>query len=92
MQIDISQSLSLSENAAETVSAYPNPFTSELTFSIDGNELSDIKLIDASGRIVSTFQQIQDNKLQLGHLSAGVYQLVFTKKSGETNTIKVAKQ
>ncbi|MNJ84507.1 hypothetical protein D3C87_19630 [compost metagenome] len=92
VQIDISQSLSLSENAAETVSAYPNPFTSELTFSIDGNELSDIKLIDASGRIVSTFQQIQDNKLQLGHLSAGVYQLVFTKKSGETNTIKVAKQ
>lgn len=92
VQIDISQSLSLSENVTEVISAYPNPFTSELTLSTDGQELSDIKLIDASGRIVNTFQHIENNKLQLGHLSSGMYQLVLTKKSGETNTIKVAKQ
>ncbi|MNU79834.1 hypothetical protein D3C71_694510 [compost metagenome] len=92
-QIDISQSLSLSENTAEVISAYPNPFTNELTFSIDGNELSDIKLVDASGRIVSTFQHIENNKLQLDYLSNGVYQIVFTLKStGAINHVNVVKQ
>lgn len=92
VQIDLSQSLSLSENAAGIVSVYPNPFTNELNLSIDGQEFSEISLLDASGRIVSTFQHIENNKLQLGHLSSGIYQLVLTKKSGETKTIKVAKQ
>lgn len=92
VQIDISQSLSLSENTSEAVSVYPNPFTNELTLSTDNQEFSEIKLIDASGRSVNTFQHIENNKLQLGHLSNGIYQLVLTKKSGETKTIKVAKQ
>ncbi|WP_300666195.1 T9SS type A sorting domain-containing protein [Fluviicola sp.] len=91
-QIDLSQSLSLSENSTGDLSVYPNPFTHELTFSFDGNELSGIQLIDPSGRVVSTFEHIENNKLQLDHLSNGMYQLVLTKKSGETKTIKVAKQ
>lgn len=92
VQIDLSQSLSLSENAAGTVSVYPNPFTDELTLSIDGQDFSEIKLVDASGRMVSTFQHLQNNKLSLRHLSNGIYQLILTNKSGETKTIKVAKQ
>lgn len=92
VQIDLSQSLSLSENASGTVSVYPNPFTDELTLSSDGQEFSDIRLVDASGRMVNTFQHPQNSKLSLGHLSSGMYQLVFTNKSGETKTIKVAKQ
>ncbi len=92
VQIDLSESLSLSENISETVSVYPNPFTDELNLSVDGQEFSEIRLVDASGRMMSIFQHLQDNKLSLEYLSSGIYQLIFTNKSGETKTIKVAKQ
>ena len=90
--IDISQSLAVKKKNLKDVSIYPNPFSDELTISIGNNELTEIRLIDELGRILTEFIPETVNTLNLGSLANGVYHLLFVNHSGEITAEKVIKR
>ena len=90
--IDISQSLAVKTTNLKDVSIYPNPFSDELTISIGNNEITEIRLIDELGRILTEFIPETVNTLNLGSLANGVYHLLFVNHSGEITAEKVIKR
>ncbi|MNY01076.1 hypothetical protein D3C86_1335900 [compost metagenome] len=82
--------LSVNESMQKEIAVYPNPFSDEVFFSIPEGELAEVKLVDAAGRTITTLKT-GENKLSLGHLSKGIYQLVFTELTGETSFKSIVK-
>lgn len=90
--IDISQSLNVETAGLEGISIYPNPFSSELTISVENNGITEIQLVDELGRMITKLIPESANTLHLDSLAAGVYYLVFVNHSGEIKTEKVVKR
>lgn len=76
------------KKAGEAV--YPNPFTEFVDISEVKNAKS-ATVIDAAGRTVATFEKV-DRRIDLAHLSSGMYILSVTKKDGTTSSFKIMKK
>ena len=48
-------------------------------------EISQAKIFDVNGRLVSISQNLQDNKLDVSQLFSGVYILKIETENGEAN-------
>lgn len=90
--IDINQSLTLSEEDIDGINVYPNPFSTDLNISITNAEVIEVKLVDEAGRIITQFIPKQENTLHLNSLAAGMYQLLITNQSGKTAVKKIVKE
>jgi uncharacterized delta-60 repeat protein len=90
--IDITQSLTLSEESMDGIAIYPNPFSSDLHISILNPEIVEVKLVDEAGRIITSFIPDLENSLHLNALAAGMYQLVIKDQSGKTAVKKLVKE
>lgn len=90
VKIIIDGSLSVNELNPEEIAVYPNPFTDELSFSAPVDKFAEIQVIDAAGRTVTTLAA-GENKLALGHLSKGMYQVRFIKPTGESSHQTIVK-
>jgi uncharacterized delta-60 repeat protein len=88
-QIDMSQTLGLQVNKSEEISLYPNPFTGELTISTGDDQIKEIQLKDASGRLIGNYPA--NTTLFLDHLSVGMYQVVFVNDRQESISRKLIK-
>jgi hypothetical protein len=85
---------SIFEYAGEGVNIqlYPNPFDEELSIDFKGIPSLDVKLFGASGKLIQEFNYQEGvSKMNLSHLSNGVYYLKASKNNFET-TIKIIKQ
>lgn len=74
-------------------SYYPNPTKDNLTLEAFGCEvkITSIEILDIWGRLISTYPQAKDNKLELGFLSSGVYVLKVFLNNGQFNAITIVK-
>ncbi len=90
--IDINQSLTLSEENLDGITVYPNPFSTDLNISITNAGIVEVKLADEAGRIIASFIPNMENTLHLNTLAGGVYQLVITDQSGKTAIKKIVKE
>jgi hypothetical protein len=90
VQYNFNSSSLLVEDEIKTSSIfiYPNPVKDVLNFS---EEVSDIKIIDVSGKIVLNFSSSK-KILNLAFLPSGIYLLTAKVKSGERITQKVIKE
>ena len=82
----------------ESLAAYPNPFTSELSVTVAGSGSAVLRLTDLTGRTIRS-QQVQlegsANTLSLdglAELKNGVYVVQLTLPSGESQNFRVQKQ
>lgn len=92
-QIDISQTLHLTENEAGDISLYPNPFSSELHIAIENQSVTAIQLTDASGRVIRQYPvNNPTTTLFLGDLASGMYQVVFVQNQGGQISRKLIKE
>ncbi len=85
---------SIFEYAGEgiNIQLYPNPFDEELNIDFKGIPSLDVKLFGASGKLIQEFNYQEGvSKMNLSHLSNGVYYLKANKNNFET-TIKIIKQ
>ncbi|GEM_PF-2961022 len=79
------------ENKENFVSIYPNPFTNQLTISLDNNQSSEITISDITGKVV--VNQISSDKiiqLDMSNLSSGQY-IVTVKSETSIITRKIVK-
>lgn len=90
--IDINQSLTISEENMDGISVYPNPFSSDLHISLTNAEIVEVTLIDETGRIITSFTPNMENTLHLHTLAAGVYQLAIMAQSGKIAVKKIVKE
>jgi len=74
-------------------SYYPNPTPGEMTIEAFGCEVKivSIETFDIWGRLVSTLVPSKDNKIQLGHLSQGVYLLKTFLTNGDVRVVEIVK-
>ncbi len=91
-QIDMSESLGLTGNKSEALSVYPNPFSDNVTVSIENESVTAVRLTDAMGRTIENYSLSKNTVLPLEHLEAGVYHLVFTNNRQEVISKKLIKQ
>ena len=91
-QIDMSESLGLTGNKSEALSIYPNPFSDNVTVSIENESVTAVRLTDAMGRTIENYSLSKNTVLPLEHLEAGVYHLVFTNNRQEVISKKLIKQ
>ncbi|MDR3026699.1 T9SS type A sorting domain-containing protein [Chryseobacterium sp.] len=86
-----SNCLGISETSGkERIKIYPNPFSE--TVHINKPELiKSAKVIDVSGRMISSISQIQ-SKLKLNDLPKGMYILRLDMKDGSQQSIKMIKK
>lgn len=90
--IDINQSLGLGKEGFDEIVVYPNPFSDQLIVSIQNESITEIQLIDATGRIVTQFIPESTNTLHLDSLANGLYQLVLKDMSGKVSVKKLLKE
>ncbi|WP_343632431.1 T9SS type A sorting domain-containing protein [Fluviicola sp.] len=81
--IDISQSLGLSEENSSGIVLYPNPFSDKLTLSIENESVTSVRLVDAAGRFIEAYPVNKLTVLSLNSLASGAYQLIFTDNNGK---------
>jgi hypothetical protein len=82
------------------LSAFPNPFTTDLSVSVAGagNGTATLRLTDLTGRTIRTQQVSLEGGSgtvplsNLGSLNSGIYIVQLTLPSGKTQTFKVQKQ
>lgn len=91
-QIDMSESLGLTTSKSEALSLYPNPFSDDITVSIENESVTTVQLTDAMGRIIENYPVSKNTVLSLGYLEAGAYHLVFTNNRQEVISKKLIKQ
>jgi hypothetical protein len=89
--LTVSGCVSVDEQWIETVSVYPNPFSSsfEVVFTGNSTDQMTMELTDMTGRIIyseTVYPQVGENRYQItpDHLAASVYYL--TLRQGETIT------
>ena len=77
------------------LNAFPNPFSSNSTFNVQGNsnERVNLELTDVNGKIVlSTNINMNSNfNFENYNMSDGIYFLKATKADGEFSVLKVSK-
>ena len=89
--IDIHQSLGLEEENLDGITVYPNPFSDKLHVLIESDEITEIRLMDETGRIVTQFIPESINTLYLDSLANGFYELILTYRSGNVSFKKLLK-
>jgi len=90
--IDIHQSLGLEEENLDGITVYPNPFSDKLTVSIQNQSITEMQLIDGTGRIIEKYQGNKNIILFSEQLAPGMYQLIFTDDKKEQICKKLIKQ
>jgi len=97
--VDINSTITIVENPSTDVTAveelsplmiYPNPATDVLMLSINANEVVDVVVIDALGKVVFTGRPA-DMRLDVRGLAYGLYTLQATV-NGHTRTARFTKQ
>lgn len=90
--IDISQTLSLQDENTEGIDVFPNPFSNELTISVQDKEITEIRLVDATGRLITQFFPQSENTLHLNTLASGMYHLIVINQTGKATIKKLVKE
>ncbi len=80
--------LSVIDTKNNNIHFYPNPVKEILRFS---DELSDIRIIEASGKIIKHYQ-LDKKFIDISNLSKGVYIINATTRSGNIVNEKIVKQ
>jgi uncharacterized delta-60 repeat protein len=91
-ELDMSEFLGLTGNKSEVLSIYPNPFSDNVTVSIENESVTEIQLADATGRIIKNYLVGKNTVLSLEHLEAGIYYFVFKNNRQEVVSQKLIKQ
>ncbi|KAA0126105.1 T9SS type A sorting domain-containing protein [Chryseobacterium sp. SN22] len=76
--------------AANTIKAYPNPFSEVLNIS-NTEGVKQIVITDAAGRLIKTVGN-PATPLYLGELKQGIYMIILEMKDGTQKTIKTVKK
>ena len=86
-----SETIDMPEAAAESIAAYPNPFTG--SFNITGSASIDkLMVYDLSGRVCQKYTDITNSKMEIGgDLEEGVYFVEILTKQGTVKTIRMVK-
>jgi hypothetical protein len=76
------------------IDVYPNPSNENIQVHLVSNALFDLKIVDASGRVIMTFKDVllNDFVIDIQSLDAGVYQLVLTNAAAEKIVKRFVKQ
>ena len=64
------------------VEIYPNPVQNELFIELNENQITQINIIDLSGKILLSQKQINGNSIDVSSLSQGVYAIQISTKKG----------
>ena len=82
----------------ESLAAYPNPFTSELSVTVAGSGSAVLRLTDLTGRTIRSQQVQLEGSARtlsldgLAELKTGVYVVQLTLPSGKSQHFRVQKQ
>ncbi|MGV3631557.1 MAG: T9SS type A sorting domain-containing protein [Bacteroidota bacterium] len=77
------------ENAS--ISVYPNPFGSQLSFVLEGLDKATVELVDINGRTLQTFTCTKGlSTLDTQALNSGIY-FLKTSLNGQSKTFKISK-
>lgn len=75
-----------------TISVYPNPSSTSLTFESD-IEIEEISMYNMMGQQVALFDQMnRSNTISVQDIPAGMYNLIFMKEDGQTENHKIVIQ
>lgn len=71
--------------AANSINAYPNPFSEQVNVAFEGDQSGSWRLLDISGRVVKAgeFHHRSQVQMELGHLPAAMYVLQVELENGE---------
>lgn len=69
------------------ITVFPNPTTQYIN--IESDKKSDLKIYDASSKIVKDLKIEKQDQVDLSDLSPGIYYLEFTRKNKKIKTIKI---
>ena len=67
-----------------TISVYPNPTTSTLTFELNNAKNAMVKIYDLKGNMVYTKDLSSSNTIQVASLSSGLYNYIVTTNEGSS--------
>ncbi len=83
--------IGLDENFANSsIEIYPNPFSHQVSVSLDANEKYDISLVDVTGTSVNTRSGVSGTVvIEKGNLTPGLYLLNIKNQKGEINISKL---
>lgn len=70
---------------------YPNPATDMIYIDSD-KKISELRVIDYTGRVVVQNAEIEIRSLHVSSLSAGIYLIEMTTKDGQRSSVKFSKQ
>lgn len=82
------------ETIATVFSVFPTPATDLLTIRTHGHIISSYRIMDLSGKIISSaaFTQAGDPQLNIAFLHAGVYLLQVESENNTWSTLRIVKQ
>ena len=85
--VNITGSAGIDVSDFNEISIYPNPTESDININLGelAKETSQIEVVDLIGKVVyiSSIINGQVNKLELGHVEKGVYNVIFTTQRGK---------
>jgi hypothetical protein len=72
------------DQAAQTLSVYPNPASDVVNFSIDYNKAASVKMMDITGRVIETVNFDMNNaSVDVRNYNAGIYMYQVLDKEGK---------
>lgn len=74
------------ELPTEKIDFYPNPASDFITINIDNNIEHSVIIVNSIGEVVSSGIISEQSKVNLEHLSSGVYFIIITNKNKSTST------
>ena len=83
--------LAVNDTDKSNFSFYPNPVSDVLNIN-STKEITKVFVYNSVGQIVKTADKLMDSKLNVSHLSKGVYFINVILESGETKTVKIIKK
>ncbi|MGB0888089.1 MAG: T9SS type A sorting domain-containing protein, partial [Vicingaceae bacterium] len=76
----------ISEIEKTAIKIYPNPVQNKLFFELDNEEITELEIVDFSGRVVTTIANTSANSVDVSNLPQGIYVLrIFTENGITTN-------
>jgi ELWxxDGT repeat protein len=79
-------SLGLNEQNLSQLTVYPNPVQTELFIVLKNEQISQINIMDLSGKIVESISNMTSNSIDVSNLETGVYILAVYSHNGVANT------
>jgi len=76
------QSTGVNELASQKINIYPNPVKNQLFIELDNQEVTEITIIDYSGRIVKTITNNNAKSIDVSDLTQGIYILKVATENG----------